>query len=82
MVADRLPPEMHPKALRRRVFALEGGTSSLRKTVNCEVNKSDITVMRSIPDVLGALVLKGAAYLEDSRDRDGTLMTRLCWRAQ
>lgn len=26
--------------------------------------------MLSIPDVLGALVLKGAAYLSDSRDRD------------
>ncbi|MFC9897616.1 hypothetical protein ACFVMC_28330 [Nocardia sp. NPDC127579] len=24
----------------------------------------------SVPNVLGALVLKGAAYLEDSRDRD------------
>ena len=69
MVADRLPPEMHPKALRRKVFALPGGTSALRKTVNCEVNTGEIAVVLSIPDVLGALVLKGAAYLEDSRDR-------------
>jgi len=69
MVADRLPPKMHPKALRRRVFALPGGTSALRKTVNCEVSTGEIAVVLSIPDVLGALVLKGAAYLEDSRDR-------------
>jgi hypothetical protein len=34
MVADRLPPEMHPKVLRRKVFGLPGGTSALRKTVN------------------------------------------------
>ena len=38
--------------------------------MNCEVNKGDITVMLSIPDVLGALVLKGAACVADSRDRD------------
>jgi len=68
MVADRLSPERHPKVLRRRVFALPGGTSALRKTVNCEVNAGTIVVMLSIPDVLGALVLKGAAYLEDPRD--------------
>lgn len=70
MVADRLPPEMHPKALRRRVFGLPGGTSALRKTVNCEVNTGELAIVLSIPDVLGALVLKGAAYLEDSRDRE------------
>lgn len=37
MVADRLSPKQHPKALRRKVFAVPGGTSALRKTVNCEV---------------------------------------------
>ena len=30
----------------------------------------EVAVVFSIPDVLGALVLKGAAYVEDSRDRD------------
>lgn len=70
MVADRLSPKQHPKALRRKVFAVPGGTSALRKTVNCEVTAGEVVVMLSIPDVLGALVLKGAAYVEDSRDRD------------
>jgi len=69
MVADRLSPELHPKVLRRRVFALPGGTSALRKTVNCEIDTGGASVVLSIPDVLGALVLKGAAYVEDSRDR-------------
>ena len=69
MVADRLPPNLHPKVLRRRVFAVPGGTSALRKTVNCEASTGKGAVVLSIPDVLGALVLKGAAYLEDSRDR-------------
>lgn len=69
MVADHLPPKWHPEVLRRRIFAVPGGTSALRKTVNCEVDTGDAVVILSIPDVLGALVLKGAAYLEDSRDR-------------
>ncbi|MDA2951039.1 MAG: hypothetical protein O2892_18725 [Actinomycetota bacterium] len=47
-----------------------GGTSALRKTVNCEVTAGEVAVVFSIPDVLGALVLKSAAYVEDSRDRD------------
>jgi hypothetical protein len=69
MVADRLPPKLRPKVLQRKVFAVPGGTSALRKTVNCEVKTSEGVVVLSIPDVLGALVLKGAAYRGDSRDR-------------
>jgi hypothetical protein len=70
MVADHLSPKQHPRALRRKVFAVPGGTSALRKTVNCEVTAGEVIVVLSIPDVLGALVLKGAAYVEDPRDRD------------
>ena len=70
MVADRLSPKQHPKALRRTVFADPGGTSALRKAVNCEVTAGEVAVVLSIPDVLGALVLKGAACVADSRDRD------------
>ncbi len=69
MVADHLSPMRHPKVLRRKVFAVPGGTSALRKTVNCEVNTGEGVVVLSTPDVLGALVLKGAAYIADSRDR-------------
>ena len=70
MVADHLSPKRHPKVRRRKVFAVPGGTSALRKTVNCEVNTGKGVVVLSLPDVLGALVLKGAAYMEDSRDRE------------
>lgn len=70
MVADRLASSQRPKALHRKVFGVPGGTSALRKTVNCEVNIDGRTVVLSIPDTLGALVLKGAAYLEDPRDRE------------
>ncbi len=70
MVADHLPPKRHPKILGRNVFAVPGGTSALNTTVNCEVDTAVGAVMLSIPDVLGALVLKGAAYIEDNRDRE------------
>lgn len=70
MVADHLSPKRLPKILGRSVFAVPGGTSALNKAVNCEVNTAVGVVMLSIPDVLGALVLKGAAYVEDSRDRE------------
>lgn len=69
MVADHLAPKWRPKALKRAVFAVPGGTSALRKTVNCEVQTEGGVVLLSVPDALGALVLKGAAYTEDSRDR-------------
>lgn len=70
MVADHLPPKWKPTAMRRSVFALPGGTSALRKTVNCEVDMGEDVVVVSVPDTLGALVLKGAAYMHDSRNRE------------
>jgi hypothetical protein len=68
MVADHLAPKLRPRVLRRRVFAVPGGTSALRKTVNCEVQTTDGVAVLSVPDTLGALVLKGAAYMADTRD--------------
>lgn len=70
MVPDHLSPRRRPKVLGRNVFAVPGGTSALNKKINCEVNTAVGVVVLSIPDVLGALVLKGAAYVEDSRDRE------------
>ncbi len=65
-----------PWALRARGGGVDlvrapGGTSALRKTVRCLIE--DRQVSRSwevsVPDVLGALTLKGGAYQVDSRDR-------------
>lgn len=69
MVADHLAPKLRPIVQRRQVFAVPGGTSALRKTVNCEVQTAEGAVVLSVPDTLGALVLKGAAYTTDTRDR-------------
>jgi hypothetical protein len=62
-------PKLRPKALRRTVFAVSGGTSALGKTVNCELQTTDGIVMLSVPDALGALVLIGAAYADDTREQ-------------
>lgn len=69
MVADHLSPRLIPRIGGREVFQVTGGTQALRRTVNCQVQIDDKgPVSISIPNALGALVLKGAAYQEDSRD--------------
>ncbi|MGW4636338.1 hypothetical protein [Nocardia sp. NPDC004415] len=82
MVADNLAPRHQPTAAGRRVFAIPAGTSALRKTVNCRIEPDQgPPVTFSLPDPLGALVLKGAAYQADARDRDRHLedaATPLC----
>ncbi|WP_242676814.1 hypothetical protein [Rhodococcus sp. ABRD24] len=69
MVADNLAPTHRPTVHGRAVFALPAGTSALRKTVDCRIDVDGAAVQLSVPDALGALVLKGAAYREDARDR-------------
>jgi hypothetical protein len=71
MVADHLAPARVPEVSGRKLFQVPAGTSALRKTVNCTIEHPAESNLRfSIPDTLGALVLKSAAYKEDSRDRD------------
>jgi hypothetical protein len=71
MVADNLAPAKVPTLGGRKPFQVSGGTQALQRTVNCRmtVDDDDEPVLISIPNALGALVLKGAAYREDSRDR-------------
>lgn len=71
MVADRLPPDNVPEVRGRKLFQVPAGTSALRKTVDCTITRDgENSLTFSIPDTLGALVLKGAAYKADSRDRE------------
>lgn len=71
MVADHLAPAHVPKVGGHRLFQVPAGASALRKTVNCTIERrGESNLTFSIPDALGALVLKSAAYREDSRDRD------------
>lgn len=71
MIADHLPEAKFPTIGGRKPFQVSGGTQALKRTVNCRLVGGDgESVLISIPNALGALVLKGAAYREDSRDRD------------
>lgn len=69
MVADHPAPKVIPRLGGRRPFQLPAGTQAVQRTVNCRVGLDDgDPVLISIPNTLGALVLKGAAYQQDKRD--------------
>lgn len=59
----------------RAPFKVSAGTQALKRTANCQILNSEGTVIStlSIPNTLAALVIKGAAYREDTRDRERNL---------
>ncbi|MHA7269520.1 hypothetical protein [Arthrobacter sp. HLT1-20] len=70
MIADHTAPRNITKMAGREPFQIEGGTQALRRTVNVVVTGNDgAQTQLSIPNLHGALVLKGAAFMTDSRDR-------------
>ncbi|WP_251014190.1 hypothetical protein [Rhodococcus qingshengii] len=68
MVADHLAPKHVPKLRGHPVFQVPGATSALRKTVNCTIEIDGASTRLSLPTVLGALILKGAAFISDRND--------------
>lgn len=75
MAPDHPPPRAARRLRGRPMFAVEGGTQALNRTMTYRVETdAGNVVMLSVPDELGALVLKGAAYSVDRRDRDRHLM--------
>lgn len=71
MVPDHAPPRAIRRLRGRPMFAVEGGTQALSRTMVYILDDGEGRVIRlSVPDELGALVLKGAAYSVDRRDRD------------
>lgn len=70
MVADHLAPRLVPRLAGRRVVQAPGGTQALRRTVKCHLRVDGEDVWLSVPNLLGALVLKGAAYRSDTRERE------------
>jgi hypothetical protein len=71
MSADHAAPSRRATMRSSPMFAVDGGTQALQRTMNCVLNDIDGTPARfSVPDELGALVLKGAAYIADARERD------------
>lgn len=71
MDADHAAPRARQRLLGRPMFEVDGGTQALQRTIIFEIDDgSGQTYSISVPDELGALVLKGAAHLADNRDRD------------
>ncbi len=69
MVADHLPSGMKPRLRARPAFAVEGGTQALNRRDTFIVSSTSGTIRIDAPDVLGALIGKGAAFIADQRDR-------------
>lgn len=71
LAADHAAPSVAEKLRGHVMVAIEGGTQALRRTVNARLTIAlDRVTTISVPDVLGAVVLKAAAYRTDSRDPD------------
>ena len=68
MVADHLPSRVRPRLQQRPAFSVDGGSQALNRRDTFVVTSITRTVTIGVPDVLGALVGKGAAFLVDSRD--------------
>lgn len=70
MIADHPAPQTVPTLDGRPVVRVPAGTQALQRTVDCKVVVEDGTSATiSVPNQLGALMLKAEAYLDDSRDR-------------
>lgn len=71
MAAEHAAPRARQKLGGRKMFEVDGGTQALRRTMIYSVRLPDrASYDFSVPDELGALVLKGAAHMADTRDRD------------
>ena len=69
MCSDRQSIWRRPRFGGRPLFGIPGGTRALQQTIDVDVTTGVDTLRLVVPTLRGALVLKGAAYLHDSRDR-------------
>lgn len=70
LVADHLPKRSQPRLHRHPVMPVDGGAQALTRTQRVVIDHDGLTTELTVPDLLGALVLKGAAHMADRRDRD------------
>lgn len=71
LIADHPAPRVITRLRGRSMVRIEGGTQALRRTINArlEVLPGRPTTI-SVPSPFGAAILKAAAYLTDSRDKE------------
>ncbi len=68
MIADHSAPKVRERLGKFPMVAIEGGTQALSRTINARLEIDGVGVELSVPDALGAVILKSAAHLADSRD--------------
>ncbi len=69
MVPDHPPKSRRPRYRQRPTFEVSAGEQAVRRRDTFIVTAASISITIQAPDVLGALVGKGAAFQVDSRDR-------------
>ncbi len=70
MVADHLPSRMRPRLARRPALQAPAGEQAIRRRDMYTLTFDGAAQVRlGVPDELGALVAKGAAFTVDTRDR-------------
>lgn len=66
LVADHLPASRRPRLRRRKVMEIDGGAQALARRQPVTIDYEGRAVQFVVPDLLAALVLKGAAHKADS----------------
>ena len=69
LVADHLPKHSQPRLHRHPVMAADGGAQALSRAQVVTIDQDGVTTELMVPDRLGALILKGAAHMAETRDR-------------
>jgi hypothetical protein len=70
LAPDHTPPRRRLRTVGGDTIRIEGGTQALQRAMSVRVIKGARSVVVPVPDLLGALVLKAAAWAADSRDRE------------
>ena len=70
LAPDHTPPRRRLRTVGGDTIRIEGGTQALQRAMPVRVGKGGRTASVPVPDLLGALVLKAAAWATDTRDRE------------
>lgn len=70
LAPDHTPPRWSLRTAGGDTIRVPGGRQALQRTVPTTASKGARSAVVPVPDLLGALVLKAAAWATDSRDRE------------
>jgi predicted nucleotidyltransferase len=70
LAPDHTPPRRRLRTVGGDTIRIEGGTQALQRAMPLRVAKGGRSAVVPVPNLLGALVLKAAAWATDSRDRE------------